>query len=542
MLSVLPFQKIPGFSKLFLDFIEGNSFFEERFPFNTELFKNKEELMKRGMSIEKRKLAIDLILESSKCIELNEKQRANIAKLELEHTFCIITGQQVGFLGGPLYTFYKTASSIQLTLKLKIIYPELNFIPVFWIEDNDHDNFEASHIKLLDRNYEMREFSCSEKLDKTDRTPVSELKFDSDINRILNDLCDILTETEHKQAVLEFLNDIYQSDKNWNDAFIQFLNKFFAKSGLMYVKASEVRKSGLWNKLILKELSEIGKSDELVKIANQKLLSAGYHIQAKSSLINLFLHDEDKRFKIEVIDRNGIFQINGQRKTLSDLLSIVISDSSMFSPNVLLRPVFQDYVLPNLAYIGGPSEIGYSSQIKELYEYFDVCMPAFFMRHSATVTTQKISSFLDKNNLDIGQFMKPFIEIEKEINEKLFDRTIESQFRIAEEKINEIFDELKNISKEVDKTLEGTANAALAKSLQQIEILEKKVNAAQKRNHSVIYNQYRQANTFIFPEHALQERIFSVVGFVNQIGFEGFGKLLNEITKQNTDSHIVLNI
>ena len=169
-------------------------------------------------------------------------------------------------------------------------------------------------------------------------------------------------------------------------------------------------------------------------------------------------------------------------------------------------------------------------------------MPAFFMRHSATLIPTKISRILTHANLSYDYFMKHFIDIEHDLNEKVFDKSINEIFKESKGQIETIFENLKSVSSLIDKTLEGTVNSTLAKSLQQIEFLEKKVNSAQKRNHSVIYNQYKHAKNLTFPENALQERIFSAVSFVNFIGLEEFRRILQEISKLSIKNHIIINL
>ncbi|MDP2363506.1 MAG: bacillithiol biosynthesis BshC, partial [Ignavibacteria bacterium] len=222
MFSNLNFSFIPGFSRLFLDFISGSAFFDSRFPFNESLFNNKPEILKRNSSIKQRTDTKKLLISSMNSIELTHKQKNNLELFTGQNTFTVMTGQQVGFLGGPLYTFYKTATVIALAEKLKSIYPDLNFIPVFWVEDNDHDNFEASQNRLFDKSYGIKGFSCESGLIKDDRTPVSELIFSESIHNIIANIETELPETEFKHGLTEFLKSIYRTGESWCDAFISF--------------------------------------------------------------------------------------------------------------------------------------------------------------------------------------------------------------------------------------------------------------------------------------------------------------------------------
>ncbi len=540
MFSNLIFSSIPGFSRLFLDFISGSAFFDSRFPFNKALFNDKSAVLKRNSSNEKRIDSKKLLLSSMNSIELTLKQKNNLELFTEQNTFTVMTGQQVGFLGGPLYTFYKTATVIALSEKLKSIYPDLNFIPVFWVEDNDHDNFEASHIQIFDKSYGIKSFSCESELKKDDRTPVSELIFSESIHEIIANIETELPETEYKHGLTEFLESIYKSGESWGDAFILFLNKYFAEKGLLFIKASTARKSGLWKELIQKEFSVFGKTNLIINQANSLIESNGYHIQAKSSEINLFHHNIDKRYKIESSTGSNLVKIHDEEFTYDDLKVMATETPWKFSPNVLLRPVFQDYLFPNLAYIGGPSEIGYCSQIAELYDYFGVAVPAFLMRHSATILPQKISKIIENEEIQITDLMRRFADIENELSKKINNLQADSVFDKAKEDLSLIFEELEIVAVGFDKTLSGTAKGAMEKSIQQIDNLEKKVHAAQKRNNSIIFDRFRHANNLVFPENALQERIFSPVNIINLFGEEKFKEILDELSKNENSVHWII--
>ncbi|TAL67942.1 MAG: bacillithiol biosynthesis cysteine-adding enzyme BshC [Bacteroidetes bacterium] len=537
------FDKLPGFSKLFCDYINHNPFFDERFPSNKLLNDNSIYLKSISDNYKNRNSIKSIIEKSTNNIELNNKQKENLEKLGQPDTLTVVTGQQVGFLGGPLYTIIKIFTAINLANKLSNKYQDLNFIPVFWIEDNDHDNLEASQATIYNAEYELKHLSCMEGLSKEDRTCVSERKFDDSIFKAISNAIESLAESQFKESLINKLNTIYKPEIKWNDAFISLLNSWFADKGLLYIKASEARQSRLFRELILKELENIGKTKQIINDANQKIEKSGYHIQAKAYEVNVFIHENEKRYKIIKTKYDNLtFEYDSRLISLDELKQKAEKEPELFSPAVLMRPVFQDYILPTAVYIGGPSEIGYSTQIKELYDYFNVSMPAFLPRHSSTFINTQIQSFLEKQKIEPIYFTKQFDEIEKELNDILFDKEVEKVFEKARKQINDNYEEIQNVLSKIDATLIRTGASACHKSLENLLWLEKKVNSAQKRVNQLIYDKFRQISNYFFPEGTMQERMFSAINFMNEIGEEQILKMIDEFTKAEPERHYYLKM
>ncbi len=549
------FFELPGFSKLFIDFINKEPFFGSRFPSNSELFGNGSFLEKQNNFKRDRQGFISVINDSMNCVSISGKQAANIKTLANENAFAVVTGQQVGFFGGPLYTVLKTCTTIELSEKLNSYYKNKSgFVPVFWLEDNDHDNLEASQAAIFDKEYKIEHLFCMEGVSKADRTCVSERQFDKTVKTALEKIEEILPETKYKNDLILKLRKIYKPGESWGDAFITLFNSWFGSKGLLFIKASEVRKKGLCKEPVMRELQTIGKSEEIIDRANTLLEQSGYHIQAKSFGVNLFFHDKNERYRINKVSPDSSaslkiakrqddtqFDCNGKIFSYDELIKLAEKEPRLFSPNVLLRPVFQDYILPTAAYIGGPSEIGYTAQIKELYEYFSVPMPAFLPRHSASIINSHSARFLDKQKLEPLYFTKKFEEIESELNNILFDKNIEKLFMKTRSQITKNYEEIKNESAKIDPTLIRTGAAACHKSLEHLDSLEKKIQTAQKRVHEMIYAQYRQVSNFFYPEGTMQERMFSAINFMNLTGEEQFLNLLDELTKGGVDRHCFVN-
>lgn len=536
------FKDLPGFSDLFIDFIGRQPFFKERFRMNQQLFYSSEILSERADSFERRDVLCGAIKETMQNVVLSESQERNLKNLCNNKTLATITGQQVGFLGGPLYTLFKAMSAIRLAEQLENEYKtsnaNLNFVPVFWIEDNDHDSLEASKISIIDSKNEPCDFYASSSKQSGDRKTVSNLELRNDIADEIEKLTSALPETPFKEELVQKIKHIYAPGKSWRDAFVELMQYILADTGILFLSASLLRRSGVWSDLVKKELESIGTSTSLVNLANTILDINGYHIQAKTSDINLFYHENGERLKIEEnSNESQKYRIGEKEYHYKELRELAEEHPERFSPNVLLRPVFQDFAIPTIAYISGPSEIGYASQIRELYKFFDVFMPAFIPRHSATILSPRVKRFLKSSKLDQKYFMRPWQEIEAELAGEIADADIENAIDHAEKHIDEDLKKIESEIGRIDKNYEQSVRAVKAKIDKLMDQLRKKAISAQKKQKSDEFAKYRQANSLIYPGGTLQERYISPVYFINQMGLEEFKEKLTELTFLESNRH-----
>ncbi|MGA2296857.1 MAG: bacillithiol biosynthesis cysteine-adding enzyme BshC [FCB group bacterium] len=539
----IDFSLLPGYSKLFIDFINKVPFFcNSRFPSNNILLNSKEKLFEKSSNFLNRDELVKVIKSSMLDLNFTSTQKINLDNLGNNNSLAVVTGQQVGFLGGPLYTFYKIFGAINLAAQLSEQFKkELNFIPIFWVEDNDHDNLEASQSFLYDKNYSINKLFCSDSVKKEDRTCVSERVFEEDINFKIDSLSEILNNFQFKDEIIIKLKSIYQPGKKWNTAFTELINSWFAEYGLLIIHSSKAREEGLFAPLVQKEISQIGYTDSLINSANKILEKNGYHIQAKSSEINLFFHKNGKRYKIKkAITNDDSYEVNDKFYSKEELKNLAKTNPTLFSPNVLLRNVLQDYVLPSVAYIAGPSEIGYSAQILELYNYFGVEMPEILSRHSFTIVDNHFSNWLKKNSLLPEYFFRNYTNIEKELTTQITDKEITNIFENAKARITMEFTSLQDKISEIDKTLEASALAAKHKSIEQLDHLEKKVISAQKKKNTQLFEHYHQASNFFFQNETMQERYFTPINFIALFGEEKFKTMISDAVSKEADKHYYL--
>ncbi len=531
-------KELNGFSKIFNDFVNNYEFIKNRFPNNQNL--NSNFLNVKANSFKNRNKLIDIIKQSMNCISLSEKQNINLEKIEQNNTLTVTTGQQVGFLGGSLYTFLKISSAISYSKKLKENHADYNFIPVFWIEDNDHDMLEASLAVLLDKAYNLKHFFCSDDLSKEDITPVSEKVFNQSIVAIIQNISYVLKDLPYFHEIKENIEKFYQEGNPWTEAFIKLLQEFFAESGILFLRASVARKSGAFAEVIKKELSEIGFSHKIIEKGNAKLLENGYKLQARSFILNLFYHQGDNRHKIRFNADLNTFQFEDKNLNLTELQDLSAKYPENFSPSVLLRNICQDYILPNVAYIGGPSELSYSAQLPELYSAFQIDMPAFIPRHFASFLNLNLLRKIEKYNLNPSFFMKNWTDVEKEIKQQFSNNQVISELNSISENLEEKFEELKKEIGEIESSLINSSGVALHQIQKSIEELKKKTQNAILKKSELINDTYKKISNFLYPENTFQERMISPLYFACIYGREKFKYLLSEIAKEDEVCHQIV--
>ncbi len=522
------FDNIGGFSRLFLDFIENKPDILKRFPSN----KNQQELINKLSGGKYNRAGLKATIENSMDGLINDKMAiANIKLIEEKNTFFVVTGQQIGLFGGPLYILLKIRTAINKANNLNKIYPGYNFIPLFWIEDNDHDQREASKAYFTDIDYKLIELSVPLSIEG-DIT--SDINFDESITEQIEIIKSEIQSTTYTEELIQLLNSIYQPNRSWLEAFSHLMAEIFKGTGLLLLSASIARKNSMFNEPVKKELNNIGKTRKLVEKGNAELEKLNYHIQAKIKDLNLFLHEKESRFRIEV-DNNGLVS-NGKSFSFDDLNELA-ENSENFSPQVLLRPLFQDYAIPTVMYVAGPSEIGYLAQTKELYFYFELPMPVIQPRISATFVDKTSSRAMEKENLSILYFLREFQLIERELKTELMEEEHSTIFSEAKTRLYSLYNSILYEIVKVDKNLENTLKGNLQKSINLLENIEKKTASATKKKHEILFERYIRVSNFLYPKGSLQERFLCPLNIINLCGMQGLRDILKKMENLEGGKH-----
>ncbi|RPI17797.1 MAG: bacillithiol biosynthesis cysteine-adding enzyme BshC, partial [Ignavibacteriae bacterium] len=450
------FKKLPDFSNLFLDYVsldEGKFKTVKRFFYAD--YKEKEEIFKvidsklhnynANRYFDKNTLT-DILKRTNMTFGANEITASNIELLSDENTFAVVTGQQVSLYTGALYTILKTVTAVKLAQDLKSKFPQFNFVPVFWLESEDHDLEEANHIFAINNMNELvRVGFDGEKHDDEDEDeikkntkPVGSIKFDEKINGINEQLKNVLMDTEYKEKLLEKVNSFYKEGSDYKTAFAQFMNWIFKDHGLVFVDPGDAEIKKLLTPVFEKELNTAPKMCEaIINISAE--LEKHYDLQVKPKVINLFYIHNGNRLLIEPRDNNRFALKNSKKRfEQEELLNILFECPENFSPNVVMRPLCQDYLLPTIAYVGGPSEVSYFAQLKPAYEHYDITMPVIYPRTSVSIVESKINKFIKNFEIEFPDIFNHKVLVNKVIA-KISEIKVDDEFSKVYDELNRIF-------------------------------------------------------------------------------------------------------
>ena len=525
------FSDIPGHQNLFLDYLYEFENVSDFYPYD---FRNRDNYLKIFKNIlEKRSyLSADisqLISNQYSNINKSETTEGNIKKLSDKKTLAIVTGQQLGILGGPLYTFYKIITAIKLSRFLSERYNDYNFVPVFWLEGDDHDFNEVRAIKIIDEGNSLLNIGYKEEIEEDDaKQSVGHIKFDSTIQDFFDNLGKNLKDTEFKVQLLNELKDFYSEGKSFKEAFKDLIFKYFDEYGLIIFDPQEIEVKRLLKPIFKKEITDFRlHTEKLVHLS--ATLEELYHAQVKVKPVNLFLNYDGGRHSVEPVDNE--FRLRRKRKsfTYDQLLELLENEPDKFSPNVLLRPICQDFLLPTAFYIGGPSEISYFAQIKPLYEFYDIVQPIIYPRSSATILESTIENILEKNSVQINDLFIDVENVKKKIINSVAESSIDAMFDGLTKQVETAFDQLKEKLIDLDKTIADASNRYRDKIFSSINELKSKAEKAQQKKYEVTLRQIDKAAINLFPNSNLQERELNFVYYVNKYGNEFIKKIFDEL-------------
>lgn len=535
------FSDIPGHENLFLDYLYE---YENVTDFYRHDFRNRENYLKifKELSEKPRVAAGDIssiLKEQYSSTQSTDLTIKNIALLSDSKTMAVVTGQQLGILGGPLYTFYKIITAIKLSQYLSERYDDYNFVPVFWMEGDDHDFNEVRTIKLPDDSSIIQSISYGEESDEEEaKQSVGHISFDESIRDFLISLGKILRETEFTNDLIERLGLFYSPGKTFNKSFFELLHFYFDRYGLVIFNPVDDDVKKLLKPVFRKEITDFREhTEKLVHIS--ATLEELYHAQVKVKPVNLFLRVDDGRYLIEPVENE--FRLKRKRKTFTQeqLLEILENEPERFSPNVLLRPICQDFLLPTAFYVGGPSEISYFAQIMPLYDFYNLNAPVIYPRSSATILEKNIAGILDKYSLEISSFFFDTENVKKRIINSVAEHSVDELFDAIINQIELAFDQLKEKLFELDRTIADSSNRYRDKIYSAVNELKSKAEKAHQKKHEVTLRQIDRTASNLFPNGSLQEREINFIYFANKYGEEFLNTIFNELQINKFEHQII---
>ena len=425
----------------------------------------------------------------SEC-SVDQKVLLNIDLINETNTFTVTTGHQLNIFTGPLYFIYKIVTVINACKKLSEKYPEYNFIPVYWMASEDHDLEEIRSFSLFGQKYTW-ETGQTGPVGRMDPTSLAEL----------------IGQMPEKAPIFE---KAYTESATLAEAVRKYVNELFGTYGLVVIDAdsNELKRQF---KTVIKDDILNHHANDIVETDSSKLTDAGYGAQVFPRAINFFYMFDSERKRI--VKEDGQYRIMDTEIVFneSEIIEAIEKESARFSPNVILRPLYQEMILPNIAYVGGPAEVAYWLQLKGVFDHYQVPLPAIMPRNFAMAIGKGILKRLNKLNIKSSDIFNDFQTIKAAFLESHSDYhfTLESEIRI----LNELFESVLNKAKPVDPSLEGFVGAERAKSLKSLDNIEKRIKRAEENKEETNIKQIQNIKDKLFPNGSPQERSDNFLNF-----------------------------
>ncbi|MGI4864515.1 MAG: bacillithiol biosynthesis cysteine-adding enzyme BshC [Janthinobacterium lividum] len=508
----LPYAATGAFSGLLTDYIAGSPALAPFYHRRPELaaFQMQLEEKRAAYSPEARqRLVADLRAQYAELGgEVPTAVASNLDLLARDTTFTITTGHQLNLFTGPLYFVYKIVTAIKLSQQLKAEYPQYDFVPVYWLATEDHDFAEINHFQLFGKT-----FSWAGPGEGSLGGPVGRLPLTGLAEEILNQL--------PPEVPAAFR--VAYAGGTLSEATRRLATSLFADYGLVCLDADRpALKQAL--KPLLKQEIQGQLSNQAVQATNAQLAAAGYKPQVYSRPLNLFfLTDEGKRERLEP-DATGAdctqVTVRGTSRCHSqaELLALAESAPERFSPNVVLRPVYQEMLMPNLAYIGGGAEVAYWFQLKGVFDQLGVPYPIVLPRNSAMYVSRANAGKLRKLGLNTLDIFKPVAELKKQVGAQLGQEEV--SLAAQQEALAAAYQQVQDLAQRLDPTLVKAVAAEAQKAAGALTGLEKRLAKASEAKHETAYSQLTALKDKLFPEGGLQERTDNVLSvLINNPGF-----------------------
>ncbi len=490
----LDYNILPGQNRFFLDYISGtgeaSKFFSYR-PYDVQT------ALKKGHKSHRRNEIAKIITDYNLLLNSPEEAIENAKKLSDDRVFTVITGQQAGFLGGPLYTAYKIATAINVSEKLNRDFPDFHFVPLFWLASEDHDFEEINHVNFIkDGEIGKIKFNWHNKGRSVYDIPMSE-----EISSATEAYFHHLPLSPHRESIKNLF--LLSQDKKYSTWIAKFWSSLFGRYGLVVIEPHLLRP--LAGELFTNILKSYGEMNKLLETVNSELCRCGY--TAVIDNIGLFIYDENfNRIRVKKPD----FYVNKIKP-------------ERFSTDALLRPVFADYMLPNIASIVGSGELCYQGQIKSIYEYFNIDQAVIIPRQSYTFVSDKDINCMKKYNITNEEIFRENFD---DFFERLKPEEEKSLFAEVKKKVNSEIEKLSYHLNKIEPNLVKTNEQTLNTTLNALKKLEDKTVKAVMSRQGYSRKELRELGNSLMPMGKLQERVFPVTHFLNHYGIEHFIDIL----------------
>ena len=465
-------------------------------------------------------LAGVLLKQSESVKNTSEFSLKNISLLKNKNTFTVTTGHQLCLFTGPLYFIYKIISTINLAEKLKLEFPQCAFVPVYWMASEDHDFEEVNHLNSSGKTitWESKQTGA-----------VGDFKTD-ELKKILPSIIELLGKSENSNYLISLFENSYLKNTSLADATRFLVNELFGQYGLVTLDGNDKQFKTQFIDHFKRDIFE-GSAFTLVNESIKQLEALGYRSQVNPRNINCFYVENGLRARIEKVGENYTLVGTDKSFTKKELEKIIEEHPEKISPNVVLRPLYQQVILPNLAYVGGPGELAYWLEFKKMFDEFKVLFPILMPRNFVAIIDKPTKNKIDKLHFSGADVFKSETDL---IKKYLVQSDAIFKLGSEKEKISTLYSTITDKVTKIDSTLTKSALAELQKTINGLERIITKVNRALKRKSETEINQIHSVKQTLFPTSIPQERHENFSYFYLKYG----GAFFNEL-KKNLDPFLL---
>ncbi len=509
------------FSKLFEDYLHQDEKVKPFYKYHIGKKDFESYINDQDFSYVNRPILVESLLNQSKLVSnTSSKTIEYINLLSSENSFTVTTGHQLCLFTGPLYFIYKIISTINLCQTLSKQFPNKNFVPVYWMASEDHDFEEINHANVFGKKVVWN---------SDEKGSVGSFKTES-LNTVIAELKTILGDNENATNLIQLFENAYLKNKNLADATRYLVNELFGAYGLITLDGNDKALKQQFKEEFKTDIFKNTAFEIVTETINQ--LKVNYGAQVSPRTINIFFTEPNLRERIE--KKNDRYQVLNTDISFSkeELENIINTRPEKLSPNVVLRPLYQQKILPNIAYVGGPGELAYWLEYKTLFENYKINFPILMPRNFAMLIDKGTQNKIKKLNLETESIFKDGEELVKE-----FIKTEHADVNLNDfnAPLNTVFNSISELVLTIDKSLIGSVEAEKQKALNGILAINQKINKALKQKSETDINQIWAIKAKLFPNNIPQERYDNFSMYYSKYGKAFIENLFEELT-YNLDS------
>ncbi|MCG1036332.1 bacillithiol biosynthesis cysteine-adding enzyme BshC [Polaribacter sargassicola] len=490
----IPFKNTGFFSKTMIDYLEKQKEiqpFYNNFP-NISGFYNQIEEKQESFRLQTRLVLVDALKKQYKGFKISEKTEENIALLKQQNTFTITTGHQLNLFTGPLYFLYKIITAINLCEELSDKFPDQNFVPIYWMATEDHDFDEINYFNFDGKKVQWN----SEESGAVGRFSTEGLE---DVFEVFSSH---LGNSRNAEFLKKLFSDAYLKHNNLAAATRYIANTLFTDYGLVIVDGDDKSLKQLFTPIVKDELENGTSFKEVSKTIER--LEKNYKIQVNPREINLFYLGNN--FRERIVFEDGVYKINNTEITFTkeEILKEVDKNPKAFSPNVIMRPLYQEVILPNICYLGGGGEMAYWLELKDYFNKVEIPFPILLLRNSVQIISEKQAKKLKRLDISLEEL---FLDQFKLLSKKVVENSdIKIDFDEKIQFLEKQFSELQKVAIKTDISFKNAVNAQERKQIKGLQNLQKRLLKAEKKRQKDLVDRITFLQNEILPNQSLEER------------------------------------